>query len=172
MGGVNTIHVANHLYKAYREGTMLVATTELELPAITNMTAEITGADIAGSLDMPILGLIQSMVTKITFRTVTSDAKMLIIPDRQELEFRAAIQVVEGGKHGFKAQKITVGGFIKGLTPGKMAVAQLQDRSFDFETDYYKEIFGDDEVLEIDKLNTIYKVNGKDYLEEVRNIIG
>ncbi len=162
------IHVATHLYKLYNEDNVLLGTTQLDLPEIAMLTTEVKGADVAGAIDMPIIGLVSAMSTKFNLRTVTKDAAKLMDCDRQHLECRIAIQVVEDGKHIFKQHKFIFEGFFKNLTPGKISVGETQDRALDFETIYFKEIFDNEELLEVDKLNLIYKVMGVDKLEAAR----
>lgn len=63
-------------------------------------------------------------------------------------------------------------GFTKKLDPGKLTVMESQEASTEHEVYYLKAYFSGIEVLEIDKYNFIYKVNGTDYLEDVRNALG
>lgn len=172
MSGVLTQHIATRLYKIYNEGNALVGTGQLDLPGLSMMTQEIKGGDIPGTIDMPLTGLVQSSTATINLRTVTKDGISLMTTDQVQLEFRASVGVLENGKHVVKDHKLTIRGYFKNLTTGKLATGETQDRTLEFEVVYFKEIFDGEEMIEFDKLNCIYKVKGTDVLEADRNIIG
>lgn len=46
------------------------------------------------------------------------------------------------------------------------------DASNEFEVTYIKISLDGNEILEIDKYNYICKINGKDYLKDIRQVLG
>ena len=55
---------------------------------------------------------------------------------------------------------------------GKLAVGADTGATTTLELDYFKLDKDDTNVIEIDKYNQIFKVNGKDYLSDVRRALG
>lgn len=169
--GLRPFQVAGHLFRARLEDGTYLGTTEVTLPNLSSMTSEVTGAGVAGAIDMPLLGLVQAMAMTFAFRTVNKEQMALMKGEKVHIELKQAIQEHNDGKHEFKGQHIVVEGFFKTLTPGKMALGQTQDRSFEMEISYYKESYGKEELAEIDKLNEKYVILGVDYLEAARQAV-
>lgn len=169
--GLRPFQVAGHLFRARLEDGTYLGTTEVTLPNLSSMTSEVTGAGVAGAIDMPLLGLLQSMTMTLNFRTVNKEQAALMKGERVHIELKQAIQEHDDGKHVFQPQHIVAEGFFKTLTSGKMALGQTQDRSFEMEISYFKESYGKEELAEIDKLNEKYVVLGTDYLEAARQAV-
>ena len=55
---------------------------------------------------------------------------------------------------------------------GKFEVGSTTDTSIESEVTYMRMWIDNQEIVEIDKFNYICRINGKDYLEEVRSQIG
>nr|DAO70317.1 MAG TPA: tail tube protein [Caudoviricetes sp.] len=60
----------------------------------------------------------------------------------------------------------------KKLNPGKVATAAAAEVSGEYAVSYYATYIDGKKKLEIDPLNDIYYVNGKDYLADVRKALG
>lgn len=60
----------------------------------------------------------------------------------------------------------------KKLNPGKVATAAAAEVSGEYAVSYYATYIDGKKKLEIDPLNYIYYVNGKDYLADVRKALG
>lgn len=157
----------------YNSGQELIGVAQVDFPSIQHMTTEVKGAGI-GVIDMPVIGMMQAMSMTLNFRTVTRDSFALLAAAFNHLECWGNIQVAEHGSGRLLAvqHKVVVRGVFKNLTPGKMAVAETQDRSIEIEVVYFKELYGGREHLEIDKMNLIYVVDGVDQLAAVRANIG
>lgn len=161
-------------YEAYLDGYLLLGTTEANLGSINVITSEIKGAGIAGSIDLPVFGLFQSMTLSLNWQSVTLDQCKLMEQKTHHLELWAAVQEVDRNTGQFKTIqhkhifKVTP----KNFTPGKLVSGETQDRSSEFEILYYKEQCDSKTLMEIDKLNFICNINGKDTLKNVRKAIG
>lgn len=165
---------ANVTYRVYNAGQFLIGTAQIDLPAINSMTAEVKGAGIAGAIDKSIIGMFQAMSMTFNFRTFTAGGIELLYASQQHLECWAAVQETDPGTGKFvvKQHKIVTRGEFKNLSPGKLSVAETQDRSIEMEVVYFKEDYGGVEHIEIDKYNHIYRVDGVDQLSAVRAAIG
>ena len=65
---------------------------------------------------------------------------------------------------------ISVRGILKQFSPGTMKSGGRMDSSVTLGLSYYKIVLGSKTMLEIDRLNGVYIINGKDVLKEVRDM--
>ena len=161
-------------FAVYEDATEYYGMSEVTLPEISNLTEEISGAGMGGKVEAVILGAIEAMTTTLNFRTVTKNAIKLHEPREHKIDLRVAQQnknttkgVTEVGrvKHLLTLTP-------KKLNPGKVATASAAEVSGEYATSYYATYIDGKKMLEIDPLNYIYFVNGKDYLADVRKALG
>jgi len=161
-------------YNVYDEGEKLVGITgEVTLPNFEAMAEEISGAGIAGSFESPTPGHFSSLEMEIPFRTVTNQSFRLAVPGGRTITLRASQQGydVSGGQVNYRGLKITVRGLPKGYNLGTAAVGQPTNTTNTIEVLYIKVEENGKTMLELDKLNFIYIVNGVDVLADVRRQI-
>lgn len=165
---------ATIIYQVYLDGYALLGTVQADLPEVQAITTEVKGAGIAGTIDSPVKGLFQGMSMTLNFRTVTPDFKKIQKQQAHHIELWAAVQTQDPatGKYGAVQHKFITRATPKNLTPGKLSMGETQDRTIEFEVTYFKEVFGNDVIMEIDKYNMIYVVDGEDLLQEARDAIG
>lgn len=161
-------------FKVFNGDEDLLGAANLELPDIESMTASIGGSGIAGDIDVPVFGHTQSMQTKISFRTWSTRLTKLAIPNVRTLTARSSVQLhdVAAGELVPTAEKCVLQGLTRKLGLGKREAGKQMDNEYEMETIYLKLWFNNGEQIEIDKLNYIYKVNGTDYLQAVREHLG
>lgn len=161
-------------FAVYEDATEYYGMSEVTLPEISNLTEEISGAGIGGKIESVILGAIEAMTTTLNFRTVTKNAIKLHEPREHKIDLRVAQQnknttkgVTEVGrvKHLLTLTP-------KKLNPGKVATASAAEVSGEYATTYFATYIDGKKMLEIDPLNYIYFVNGKDWLADVRKALG
>ena len=154
-------------FAVYEDATEYIGISEVTLPEISNITEEISGAGIGGKIESVILGAIEAMSLTLNFRTVTNNAIKLH-------DGRAAQQqkdTVKGTTEVVSVKHILVI-TPKKLNPGKVATAAAAEVSGEYAVSYYATYIDGKKKLEIDPLNYIYYVNGKDYLADVRKALG
>lgn len=162
-------------YKMYIDGAASEsALVDVTLPTIEYMTETINGAGIAGEIESPTLGHTQAMNAELNLRAILGADFNLLEPRSYQMEFRAAQQSTVQSTGVIEAKKLSV--VMKG-TPlshelGTLAVGAPTDSTKSFSITYLKIEYENKKVLEIDKINMIHEVNGKDYLQVVRNILG
>lgn len=140
-----------------------------QLPSIELQTAEIKGAGIMGSIDMPSSGQIGGLTFTVNLRSVNKNSGELLKPGIRNIELRFARDVITSSGTAIKeGTKIFITGINKKLDPGKVEANGTMDGSADFEVLRYRIVVDGYETLLIDKLNYIFKVNGVDYMESVR----
>lgn len=161
-------------FNMYQGGSRLIGVTgEVELPEVTNLTDTIEGAGTGGNLKVAVIGLTDTMEIKIPFTTLSQDAFSVMDPDEAaDLLLSGAIQGVNSGtgKVGYSQLGVAVRGTVETFTPGTVKAGAKMESSVTLSLSYYKIVIDGKTVLEIDKLNGVYIVNGKDVLKEVRNM--
>ncbi len=157
----------------YGNSRLIGVGDEATLPSCSQMSSEVSGAGVGGTIDMPVVGHFDSMTCSIKFRSVERDAELLQQRGRHDLVFRGAQQVFDGagGQVNVEGFVAFVGVISKGTELGTLKVGAPIDRSKEFEVVYYRELLNGEELLEIDKLNMVYRVRGVDQLSDVRRNI-
>lgn len=143
-----------------------------QLPSLDIATADIKGAGILGTINMPTTGQLDSMTLKIDFRSTNKNMVKLARSGTQNLELRFAKSTTTStGSAVPEGTKIFATGIMKKFDPGKIENNATQDGSVEYELLRYRQVIDGYEVLLIDKQNYIYKVNGKDYMAEIRSLL-
>lgn len=160
-------------YRMYDEQKAFVDTVDVTLPEAAYMTATIGGAGIAGEVEIPILGLLQSMGISVNFHNI-SGQQIGLLSGSKQLEFRGSEQYrdVSSGELRERSIKITTKVLPKKHAPGSLTKASEMGSSFEGEVTYLKILHDGKEVLEIDKFNYICKINGVDLNAVTRENIG
>jgi P2 family phage contractile tail tube protein len=161
-------------FAVYENAVEFYGMAEVTLPEITNLTEEVKGAGISGTFESVVLGHLEAMSLTLNFRTLVKDAITLLEPRDHTIDLRAAQQSKDtvSGKTVVTPVKHVMVVKPKKLSPGKVAPASAADASGEYAVTYWATYIDGDKVLEIDILNFIYKVNGTDYLAEVRTALG
>lgn len=161
-------------YNVYDEGQKIVGiASELTLPNLEAMSESISGAGILGEIESAIVGHFGSITCELTFRTLNQKSFTLNEPEGRTLTLRASQQINDQGNGGIKHQpvKIVLKTVPKGIDLGKLGVGVMTETKNTFEITYIKVDIDNKEVLLLDKLNFEFRLNGKDYLADVRNNI-
>lgn len=161
-------------FKVYDEGNNHLGVADVELPSLEYMTETISGAGIAGEADTPTLGQFSSMTTTINFRALDSEFGNFVLPKGRMLDYRGSIQNYESrtGEILPTPVKVTMSVLPKNYSVGSFKPASATESSAELEITYLKIFVDNEEIVEFDRFNYICKVNGEDYLEEVRKHLG
>jgi P2 family phage contractile tail tube protein len=156
-------------HKFYDGGVEIGDNVSCQLPSIENGTTEVKGAGILGALDMPSSGQLNAMAFTANMRSINKGSINLSRPGVHNIELRFVKDTkTDGGETIPEGTKIFVTGVFKKFDPGKVEENGTMDGSIEFEVLRYRIVINGIEVLLIDKVNFIYKVNGVDYMERVR----
>lgn len=161
-------------YNVYNEGEKLVGVAgEVTLPNLEAMSETISGAGIAGEFDSPTPGHFGSIIIEIPFRVIYDQSFKLSVPRGQTITLRASQQAydVSGGRIEHRGLKITLKVFPKSLNLGTLGVGKPTETTNILEVLYIKIEENGTTLLELDKLNFIFVINGVDVLEKVRQQI-
>lgn len=148
-------------------------TTNLTRPSFVMLSDTIKGAGINGELDMPTMAQLGSLVYAIAFKRSNKKAVVLFGQKMQHLEVRWVTDVLdsESGKLSTCANKEIIKGYPKKLDLGDIETNKSNETSVELELTYYKFIQNGETLLEIDKLNNVFIVDGWDYAAELREAL-
>lgn len=161
-------------FNAYLGGTQMIGVAaDIDLPKIVMLARTIEAAGVSGKIESPTIGQFDSMVQEIKFNALYSSAVDMLNPlEVVNLTFRAAQQVYDKtGGYVFKSLRVVEMGRVKEFHPGKLKKAETMEAAVAMELTAIKLEVDGVTVFEIDKLNSVYIVNGKDMLADLRGMI-
>jgi P2 family phage contractile tail tube protein len=172
MGKVNPIPEKVTNFNVYDDGEKLVGiAAEVTLPNLEAITETISGAGILGEYDSPTPGHFGPTTVEISWRTIYDHAFRLMKPGGRTLTLRGSQQSydVAGGEIQNRGLKIVLKVLPKAIELGKLAVGKPTDTKDTLEAVYIKIVEDGKTLLELDKLNFVYVINGEDILKEIRD---
>lgn len=148
-------------------------TGEVKIPSIEFKTVTVEGAGIGGEYESPTPGYSGSTEIEIPYRLVGTQPLELMKNKYSTIFLRGVKQLndISGGGLVNKPIKITIKGMPKSIDLGKLAVSSVMETSVKLEVVYIKIETDDTVILESDKLNLIYVINGEDQLAEIRSMM-
>ena len=157
----------------YTRDQILAAALDLtRREGISALTARALGKQL-GTSAKPIFGQFESMEQEIQFNTLYSSAMDMLSPlSTVNLTLRASQQVYDKqGGYNFKGLRVVEIGRVKKFNPGKVEKGEAMEATVTLELTYLMIEVDGKQLLEVDKLNGIYKVNGTDMLAGVNSLI-
>lgn len=161
-------------FNVYNAGNKMMGVSgEINLAELSAKTTTISGAGILGEYNTAVIGMFQSIQQEIPFRMVNKEFFELMDTTKQaEIVLRSSLQLVDrssGGALSTQGMRIVYRGRPTAFKPGQLKLGDLMNASVTLELTYILIEMGGEKKLELDKLNEIYIVNGKDLLADVRN---
>ena len=154
------------MFNVYKNGKQLIGITdEVTLPDLEPLTETMSGAGILGEIDSPAIGQFGSIEMEIPFRML--DSNMFSVADPLsmiDLTLRASEQVLAAQSIAFKGMRVVTRGMFKGFSAGSVKAGSPTNSSVKLELTYYLIEADGKKLIELDKLNGRYKINGKDML--------
>lgn len=144
-------------------------TTKYKRPSIENLTDTLKGAGIMGEIDLPTLGQIGSMEIEITFNKTNAKAVALLSPETHTIEVRWVNDSFDSKTGGvsIESNKEIIKYMTKTFENGEIESNSTNEATLTGEVLTYQYILNGKSVVEIDKLNNVYKINGKDYTANI-----
>lgn len=172
MSAIGNIPEVINNFNAYNNGNVLIGVTgQVQLPNFNAITEEIGGAGMLGTYETGIPGFYSSMAQDVHFRILDTDIFSIMDPNEPvDLTLRASEQhtVKSTGALDYKQMRIVERGRLKNFTPGKLELGKQMDAIVTLELMYILIEIDGVTMLEYDKLNSVFVINGKDILEKVR----
>lgn len=145
--------------RAYSENARLNCTGELTLPEFNRISADVSGAGIAGVLNTPTRGNFESSTASFASRVVTDEFIKTFSPGLKTLEFRAVIQGInnlgESVEHNFSAFMRVM---CKGVTLGTINNAAEMGATANFEVVDITITIDGTVLVNISKMNNIVEI--------------
>lgn len=170
---MKTIPTKINRYNVYNSGNRLLGMgDELTLPDFEASTETVSGAGILGEIDDPTPGYFTNQEIEIPFRILDKEATdMLDMTKAVQLEIRGAQQTTNSeGDIEFRPMRVVVRGRSGKLAMGKVKAGSTMDTKITLTVLYILIELEGKPVLELDKMNEVYKVNGKDVLAKVKEM--
>jgi len=158
-------------YNVYLSGRLLGVSGEVEIPELAASTETIEAAGVLGEIEIPATGHFGSSKVKIPFAVLHEDAfKLMDTTKALELTLRGSEQFMDRktGDTEDVPVKIVIRGKATTNTLGKFVKGKKGEPEVEIEALYVKVDVNNSTVLELDKLNFKYLVNGKDLLAKIR----
>lgn len=171
---MNNIPEKIHSFNVYLGGRRLIGISdEVTLPDFEAMTDTLSGPGILGELDSVALGHFSKMEIEIPFRQLDEEIFKLIDQSTAlDITLRGSIQFTVGSTMAtdLKSMRIALRGKNKSFSGGKVKQGAGTGSSIKLEIAYIYIEIGGAPKIELDKLNFVYKVNGKDLLAKARKM--
>ena len=162
-------------YRIYNNGNDFLGIATIELPEVSYITETLNGTGLAGEIESPVIGLTQSMTTKLTFTGPTHEYyDVLDWTQTQFYECYIAQQQSDPttGLRDSIPTRVNFSGRVKSSTLGSLEQGKKRGNEMEFEVTRLELYLDDEEKLIVDKLNFIFRVNGDDKLASVRQQMG
>lgn len=145
----------------YDNGNLVARDVAVTLPEVAFLTTDLQAM---GTLSLPIMQLIEHMETALTKIGVDMGLGALIKPDMKPLEFRWAQTVTDANGN---TKTVGCKAFIKGIPnkiPGiALAIGEPIENEITLATTRYVLFVDGNELIHIDRLAGIIRIDGKDY---------
>ncbi|PKL00066.1 MAG: phage tail protein [Tenericutes bacterium HGW-Tenericutes-1] len=172
--GVNAIPDKIVNYNLYNDEEKLFGVGgEITLPNFEAMTETISGAGILGEIESPNLGHFGSLPLEIPLRMLDEQSMKIVSKSMATITLRASEQSydVSSGVTEHRGLKIVTKGIPKGIDLGTAGVGKPTETKVTLELVYIKIMLDNKVLLELDKINFVFIVDGKDLLADVKNQI-
>lgn len=168
------IETGNINFMVYEDGVEFYGMAEIQLPDLSQVTADITGAGIAGTVSYPYIGQLEAMSLTMNFRETTIKTVKLFEPRNHYIDLRVPQQATNNttGTIEVRAVKHELTIIPKKISLGKVAPASSSEGTNEFSVTRFATYIDNVKILEVDPINFIFEIDGTDYLEEVRKGMG
>lgn len=169
--------VINHfnVYNDSDKSSKLVGRSgEVTLPDLDAITETIEGGGVLGEVEDPITGHFGSIKMTIPFTNLyVPISKLMNTTKAVQLTLRGSMQCMQPdtAETGYYPIKVVVKGKASSTKLGKLENGKKMEPEVELEILYIKVVIDGTTVIELDKLNFTYILNGKDMLAEIKKQI-
>ena len=163
----NAIPTKINKYNVYAKGNKLLGRgDEMELPKFETPGETVSGAGILGEIDDPTVGYFTNQTMDVPFRVLDQAAvDMLDMTKAVQLEIRGAQQTTDS-----EGNIVVVRGRPNSFTPGKLKNGSTMDTAISLSILYILIELDGESMVELDKLNEVFKIRGVDMLAEIKEM--
>ena len=176
MAGIGSMipEVLNH-YNVYNGGDKLLGVSgEVTLPEFKSITDTLEASGVLGEIEDPVTGQFESMTIKIPFAVLYDSMYSLAdTTNPPALTLRGSTQCIDPstGKTDYYPIRVVVRGKAKSIDNGKLVKGKKMEPSIELEILYIKIEINNKTVVELDKLNFVFKINDVDMMQKIRSQI-
>lgn len=170
---MKTIPTKVNKYNVYNKAERLLGVgDEMSLPDFETSSETVSGAGILGEIDDPTVGYFTNQEVEVPFRVLDQEAMdMMDMTKAVHLTIRGAVQTTNSeGDIEFSSVRVVIRGRTGKFSPGKLKVGSTMDTKITLTLLYILIELDGKSVLELDKLNEVFKINGKDVLAEIKRM--
>ena len=162
-------------FNVYIEGEKLIGqNADVELPEFNFITDTLSGAGIMGEIEDPVTGLTESSTIKFKWNCLQDDYFNLVNTTKpQTITLRASNQMINKStfETDYYPTKLLVRGKSKSIKLGTLEKGKKQDCETEIEIFYFKAMRENHVLIEIDKLNSKFVLNGEDLRAKINSQI-
>ncbi len=170
---VKTIPTKINKYNVYNAGERLLGVgDEMPLPDFESSSETVSGAGVLGEIDDPTVGYFGNQELEIPFRVLDKEAvDMMDMTRAVQLTIRGAQQTTNSeGDIEFRSMRVVVRGRSSTLSAGKVKPGSPMDTKIKLTLLYILIEVGGESMVELDKLNEVFKIRGRDVLAKVKEM--
>ena len=153
----------------YIDGKQVAVNATITLPEITPATTEVMGA--GGTIELPVFSKLEAMEASITLPGINGDVLKMLSPERHTLTANIVQQSVGADKSKAEHIKATLEVVPKTVPAIEATYGEAAETEHAFSVLSYKLAVGGKVVLKADPVKGIYKVNGRDYMNDIKKMI-
>lgn len=148
-------------------------TTSYKRPDIEFLSDTLKGAGIMGEIDFPTLGQIGNLEGEMTFNKSNKQFMSLFSPGTHKIEVRWATDVVNSsdGSVSIEGNKEIIHMIPKTASLGNIETNSTNEATITYTITYYNYLINGESIVEIDKFNNVFKINGTDYSADLRKVL-
>ncbi len=149
----------------YCDNELVAKNVALTLPEVTFATAEINAM---GTTELPLVGLVEAMEAAMT--KIGADSKLVAVstPERHNYEYRfVQNNIGADGAATAEGCKAFITGIPKVIPGISVEVGSATENEITIAVLRYQLYVNGEELLCIDKLNSICRIRGKDYYADI-----
>ncbi len=162
-----------NMFNAYQNGVKRVGVTaEVTLPEFEFKSESVEAAGLMGTIDAVAVGHTDAIEQEIPFINADDDFfDSLVNGQNVSMTLRGSQQVNDSSSGAIKNVPVRVvfGGIVKKIKLGSLKQAGLGNPSVTLSLNYYLHEFNGQKRMEIDKLNSVCVINGKDLMAEINS---
>lgn len=153
----------------YADKKLVAKDVAFTLPGLEFMTADLQAM---GNMTVPLVGLLENMELAITKIGLDSGLSRLSRLEKQNLEFRWVQNVVKSdGSSGVEGCKAFVRTMPGTLPETGVEIGSAPENEFTYNVTRMQVFANGVEIICVDRLSQILRINGKDYMKEINNLL-
>lgn len=161
-------------HMVYKNGGMLIGVAKVTMPEIKYKSVNAFGAGLMGDFTVPLAGMIEPMLVKFEFSSVADATVELGSNEWHDIAVYVVDQYFDSDQRTEELDQLRFEMTVRPteVSHGTIAAASPADASGTYSVCRYAVYKNGEKVIEIDPLNQVHMVNGKDCSANVRKLLG